>query len=313
MNKHKSAFLGHIVADALGVPVEFNSRSSLRQNPVISMRAYGTHHQPAGTWSDDSSMMLATLDSLKQGYDLDDMMLRFAAWMIDNEYSPHGELFDIGIGTRMAIIRWVETRDVRTCGGDSAQNNGNGSLMRILPVCLYGREWEQSGELSEAEVVSRIHEVSGLTHNHLRSKIACGLYYFCVKSILDGQGSLAERLQAGMTHGFTYYEQSEANMYDLSFYDRLRDLAAFAEVDEDEIRSSGYVVDTLEAVIWCLLNTDSYRECVLKAVNLGDDTDTVGAIAGGLAGLWYGYDAIPEEWLEVIVRRKWIEEMFKGE
>jgi len=311
MNQYKSALMGLIVADALGVPVEFNSRDSLRQNPVNSMRAYGTHQQPVGTWSDDSSMTLATLDSLKQGYYLDDMMDRFAAWKNENEYSPHGDLFDIGLGTWKAIDRWVEDRDVKTCGGDSAQNNGNGSLMRMLPVCLYGYEWEKSGELSETEVISRIHEVSGLTHNHLRSKIACGLYYFCVKAILDGKGSLSERLYIGMNRGFAFYERSEECVHELCYYDRLRNLTSFAELGEDGIRSSGYVVDTLEAVIWCLLNTDSYRECVLKAVNLGEDTDTVGAIAGGLAGLWYGEEAIPKEWLDVIVRREWIEEMLR--
>lgn len=309
MNKYKSAFLGHIIADALGVPVEFNSRSSLRGNPVTSMRAYGTHHQPAGTWSDDSSMMLATLDSLKQGYNPDDIMDKFAAWMIDSEYTPYGEVFDIGIATSAAMMRYFKDQDTKKCGGITEWDNGNGSLMRILPVCLYGYEWEKSGELSEAQVLSRIHEVSGLTHNHLRSKIGCGLYYFCVGAILDGQGSLSERLQVGMTRGFAFYEQAEENLHELSFYDRLRDLTAFAELDEDEIRSSGYVVDTLEAVIWCLLNTDSYCECALTAVNLGDDTDTVGAIAGGLAGLWYGYDAIPEEWIRVIARREWIEEL----
>ncbi len=309
----KSGIIGLVVADALGVPVEFMDRKALLQNPVTSMRAYGTHHQPAGTWSDDSSMTLATLDSLnKKGYNLDDMMYRFALWMTKNHYTPHGETFDIGIGTSAAIIRWLKDRDVASCGGKTEWDNGNGSLMRILPVCLYGYRWEKSGELSESDVISRIHEVSGLTHDHLRSKIACGLYYFCVKAILDEPGSLTERLQAGMTRGFAFYEQCEGAVSELGFYDRLRNLTEFAKVDEKEIRSSGYVVDTLEAVIWCLVNTGSYRECILKAVNLGNDTDTVGAIAGGLAGLWYGNEEVPAEWLEIIVRREWIEQLCEG-
>jgi ADP-ribosylglycohydrolase len=258
-------------------------------------------------------MTLATLDSLnKNKYDLNDMMYRFALWMTKNRYTPHRETFDIGIGTSSAIIRWLKDRDVTTCGGNTEWDNGNGSLMRILPVCLYGYRWEKTGELSEAEVISRIHEVSGLTHNHLRSKIACGLYYFCIKAILDELGTLAERLKVGMTHGFAFYEQCEGAVSELGFYNRLRNLTEFAEVGEKEIRSSGYVVDTLEAVVWCLLNTDSFAACVLKAVNLGDDTDTVGAIAGGLAGLWYGHEAIPKEWRDVIVRRKWIEQLCEG-
>lgn len=123
----RAAVLGLIVADALGVPVEFMDRKVLLQNPVSSMRAYGTHHQPAGTWSDDSSMTLATLDSLnKCGYSLDDMMYRFALWMTKNEYTPYGETFDIGIGTSASIIRWLKDRNVKTCGGDTEWDNGNG-------------------------------------------------------------------------------------------------------------------------------------------------------------------------------------------
>ena len=104
----KSGIMGLVVADALGVPVEFMDRKALSQNPVTFMRAYGTHHQPAGTWSDDSSMMLATLDSLKQGYNPDDITDKFAAWLIESEYTPYGEVFDIGIATSAAMMRYFK-------------------------------------------------------------------------------------------------------------------------------------------------------------------------------------------------------------
>ncbi|MBQ6120896.1 MAG: ADP-ribosylglycohydrolase family protein [Clostridia bacterium] len=147
---------------------------------------------------------------------------------------------------------------------------------------------------------------------HIRSNIACGLYYFMASAILNGDGTLPNRLQVGLNTGFEFYEQYLADHENLEYYDRLRDLGAFAALPEDRIQSSGYVVDALEAAVWSLVNTDSFENALLKAVNLGDDTDTVGAIAGGLAGLFYSYDAIPEEWLAEIQRREWIEGLCAG-
>ena len=187
--------------------------------------------------------------------------------------------------------------------------------------------------------------MSGLTHNHLRAKIACGLYYFMVCGILEAKQETLEKnrslnsdtgtpaeeirpasadfisvLQKGLARGFAYYgkyakeiridEASGASyMRELSCYDRIRNLEHFAVIPCDQICSHGYVVDTVEAALWCLVTTGSYRECALKAVNLGHDTDTIAAIAGGLAGLWYGYESIPEEWRTVIQHREWIEDM----
>ena len=126
-------------------------------------------------------------------------------------------------------------------------------------------------------------------------------------AILTIDSSLNDRLQAGLNTGFAFYEHYLADHENLEYYDRMRDLEAFASLPEGSIRSSGYVVDALEAAVWSLVNADSFETALLKAVNLGDDTDTVGAIAGGLAGLYYGYDAIPEDWLGVLQRCEWIE------
>jgi ADP-ribosylglycohydrolase len=120
-------------------------------------------------------------------------------------------------------------------------------------------------------------------------------------------------MQDGLSKGFTFYETYLADKENLHYYDRLRDLDAFKNLPADKIKSSGYVVDALEAAVWSLTTTDRFDQALLKAVNLGDDTDTVGAIAGGLAGLFYGYDNIPEDWLSAIKRREWIEEMCRLE
>ena len=191
--------------------------------------------------------------------------------------------------------------------------------MRIMPAVLYCIDNAPSSD----EAIDIIHKVGGLTHAHIRSNIACGLYYFMASAVLSGDGSLTERLQMGLDRGFAFYEHYLADHENLEYYDRMRlsryhcanrmrDLEAFASLTEDSIRSSGYVVDALEAAIWALANSGSFDGALLKAVNLGDDTDTVGAIAGGLAGLFYGYDAIPADWLAAIQRREWIEGLCEG-
>ncbi|MEE1087006.1 MAG: ADP-ribosylglycohydrolase family protein [Schaedlerella sp.] len=304
-NIYLDGIMGVVVGDALGVPVEFSSRGELKEDPVIGMRAYGTFNLPAGSWSDDSSMTLATLDSLKSGYDPKDMMDKFAAWMDDGVYTPFGELFDIGCATSRAITRYLHTGNIRNCGGKTDRDNGNGSLMRIMPICLYCYEEFKKGNISKYDVIQMIHEVSGLTHNHMRSKIACGLYYFMAKAILEEKGNLKEKLQKGLDEGLDLYSEET----DVIYYYRMKNLDMFKNTEEDGIRSSGYVVDSLEAAVWCLINTDTYEAAMLKAVNLGSDTDTVAAIAGGLAGLYYGYAGIPDEWLNVIKRIDWIEEL----
>lgn len=308
-NKWLDGVMGLIVGDALGVPVEFRSRNELMNKPVESMRAYGTYNQPAGTWSDDSSMTLATVDSLKNGYDPKDIMDKFVKWIMQAEYTPFQCVFDKGIATHVAISKYIDGESLFSCGGENERSNGNGSLMRILPVCIYAYEQQKKCGMSDEDVIDMIHEVSALTHAHIRSLVACGLYFFMVRELLEEKGTLADCLQKGLDKGFEFYKSDMTNPDELLRYGRIRNITELAKTDMDEIYSSGYVVYSLEAALWCLMNTDNYRDCMLKAVNLGSDTDTVAAIAGGLAGLFYGYDDIPQEWLDVIQRKSWIEEM----
>jgi len=314
-NIWKDGMYGLIVGDALGVPVEFTSRAERKADPVTEMRAYGTHSQPAGTWSDDSSMALATLASLrdKNAIDYTDIMERFGQWCLYGDYTPFGELFDIGDATAKAVGRYGRGAKPIESGGCEEWDNGNGSLMRIIPVCLYLFEKQKKICTSENESIYAIHAASALTHAHLRSQIACGIYYFLVKAVIEMSGELIDRLQIGMDNAYKYYRQDIKNYPELVNYDRMIDLWEFKNTPEEDIKSSGYVVDTLEATVWCLININSYAEAVLKAVNLGDDTDTVGAVTGGLAGLYYGYDGIPDEWKNAIQRKDWIDELLGEE
>ena len=303
----KSAILGVVVGDALGCPVQFESRAEVARHPVTGMRGYGTFNLPAGSWTDDSSLTLALLESIRRndGVNECDIMDNFVKWLDDGAFTPYGYAYDIGRGTMNAIREYKRTRDPHRAGGDSETNNGNGSLMRIMPAVLYAIE----KGLADGEAVAVVHRVGSLTHAHIRANIACGLYYFMAKAILTAQGSLPDRVRQGMNQGFAFYERFLADRGELASYDRLRDLSAFAALPPDDIRSTGYVVDALEAAVWALVTTDTFEDALLKAVNLGDDTDTVAAIAGGLAGLAYGWEAIPADWLSAIQKREWIESL----
>lgn len=310
-NYYLDGMMGLVVGDALGVPVEFSSREELKGSPVEEMEGYGTYPVPAGAWSDDSSMALATLANLTVGYDLEGIMDNFVAWEQEDEFTPTGEMFDEGNTCSTAIRNYMETKEVKSCGLTGAYNNGNGSLMRILPMCVYLYYKEKMTNLSETESVQIIHDVSALTHAHLRSKMACGIYYYCVKALIVEPGCIQKRLQKGIDNALKYYGQDISNLTEISYFGRIMYLSEFKDTPEKDIRSGGYVIDSIEAAIWCLITTDNYKDCVLKAVNLGDDTDTTAAIAGGLAGIYYGYENIPDNWKETILKRDWIEDMCK--
>lgn len=296
--------MGVVIGDALGMPVQFINRNEVKKSPVLGMKGYGTYNMPPGTWSDDSSMTLATLDSIRElgKIDSDDIMKRFVDWYENGAYTPHGFAFDIGATCEEAICRYANPYGYDECGCTGEYSNGNGSLMRIMPVCLYAYEGVKREKITEDKALELIHEVSALTHAHLRSKMACGFYYFMVKAILDEEGNLTGKLQKGIDNAVTFYHQDFSNLVQMAYYGRLYHLDEFSDVSEDEIKSSGYVVDSLEAAVWSLITTESYEEGLLKAVNLGGDTDTIGAIAGGLAALHYGYNNIPAAWRKTIIK-----------
>jgi ADP-ribosylglycohydrolase/tyrosine-protein phosphatase YwqE len=310
--------MGLVVGDALGVPVQFMSREKIAGRPegkVTQMEAGGVYDMPKGTWSDDSSMAIATLASILECGVIapENVMTNFSLWEVKGEFTPFGEAFDQGNTCTEAIYNFLNNADVMTCGKTGEYANGNGALMRILPVCLYYYEMQDKSSIDiSKDAINGIDMISGLTHNHARSKMACGLYYFMVCAILneDNKGlKLIEVLQKGIDNGLKYYGNDMKNLTQMAHFGRLFHLDEFKAVSQKDIKSSGYVIDSIEAAVWCLIQTDSYRECMEMAVNLGDDTDTVAAIAGGLAGLYYGYNNIPEEWLCEIQKREWIEEL----
>ena len=308
----KAVMVGHAVGDALGVPVEFRTRDYLNKNPVTEMIGFGTHPVPKGAWSDDTSMSLCALESLSKGkIDFDDVMLNFGKWYYYNEYTATGETFDIGNTCSEAIHRYFKEKiPYNKCGLSDEYSNGNGSLMRIHPFTLYLiHKNKRKMDDSHYKIIG---QASALTHAHVRSQIACFLYSYILWEIIESQRKECIKntwrdIRLFFSHRSADCGGDARALSELGYFSRIFD--GIDKLNVTEIMSDGYVVHTLEAAIWCLLTTDSYEECVLKAVNLGDDTDTTAAVAGGLAGALYGYDAIPEEWRNSLLRRDYIEEL----
>lgn len=273
MSKIRDAVLGFVVGDAFGVPYEFLKRGTFRVNE--NMIGYGSHHQPAGTWSDDSSMMLATLFSIvyKQ-----DTMLNFLDWYKHGEFTPYGQVFDIGGRTAMALNYFEKNLEAMPDIEEIAL--GNGSLMRILPLAF----------INCCE--NSIDVVSSYTHPARICREACKIYV---------------RIIRGLISGFSLNDM----MFESDFTDEFERLSYISTLNKDDIKSTGYVVDTLEAAIWSILNSNSYKDAIILATSLGDDTDTVAALTGAMAGIIYGAESIPEQWLFNIARLEDIENLIE--
>ena len=300
---------GAIVADALGVPVEFTSREERKAKPVTDMIGYGTYNLPKGSWSDDSSMILCLAESIGRlgKIDYDDIMKNFSAWFNDGKFTADDYLFDIGGSCSESIMNYLKGIPPLDCGQKGEFENGNGSLMRIAPVPLYLFKKLGSDAISNKESFGIIHNVSSLTHAHPISLIGCDIYCAFMLEILNGT-SKSELLQKALKAIDSFVKMHSEYAKAFSKYERIT-YQNFMNLPENQIKSSGYVVDTLEAALWCFLTTDNYKDCVLKAVNLGSDTDTVACVAGSIAGLFYG--DIPAEWIKTIRNKKLVDDVIQ--
>ncbi len=294
----RGGIYGALVGDALGVPVEFAAREQRDIDPITSMRGFGTWEQPPGTWSDDGSLLLCSAEALLDGYSPARMAEGFVRWMTQGHWGAHGTIFDIGNGTRTAIRRLANGTTPEEAGGAEECDNGNGSLMRILPVAL---RFAGQPAARMAEVAAR---ASRLTHAHPRSSLACAIYCIVATRLLDGaQPKDAIRQTATFIRNWGGAPASELSHFNRALNPELGSLS------RREIASGGYVVETLEAALWCLLTNTSYQETVLATVNLGSDTDTTGCVAGGLAGILYGEQAIPIEWRSQLPQQDKLEQL----
>lgn len=296
-NLNKDILLGTAIGDALGLPIQFLEREVVAKNPITTMEGLDQFNVPAGTWSDNTSLSFCLAESLCNGYDLNDIINKFTKWMYEDYWTPANETFDINYINYFTIVNLRNNGSPHVAGIDNKRGNRDGSLMRILPLVPYILNMEEENRFRI------IKEISSLTYRHSRSILACiALCEFAIQYI--NLQSVEEAYQA-MQQTILQLLKRDMFIEEGIPFKRLVGLSyeEFKAIELKDIHSTEYVIDTLEASLWCIFNTTSYKDAVLKAVNLGDDANTVGAITGGLAGIIYGYDTIPPEWLEVLAKK----------
>ncbi|KAH0545488.1 hypothetical protein FGG08_000489 [Glutinoglossum americanum] len=315
----RGSLFGLAIADALGAPVEFQKRGTFE--PVVGYRHNETFDTPPGTWTDDTSMTLCLAQSLidtSGTFTPQDAVRKYLRWYREGYLSSIDECFDIGMATRRAMEIWW--RFFRVGGGFLGEGEmdvkgheegleeikkalggkeccGNGSLMRASPIALlYFR--------SLPTACAHAATSSTLTHPHPANTEACIVYTLLLIRALHGapKPEIASELGAWKFQDKDLKERFEG----------CKTVEDWGRRSEEGIRSSGWVVDTLEAACWAFFSTDGFEEGALRVVNLGDDADTVGAVYGALGGAHYGVDAIPKEWMEGLAKREVIEKIAEG-
>jgi len=301
-DRRRGTLIGLAVGDALGAAVEFRSPGSF--TPVTGYRDGGPHGLDAGEWTDDTSMALALADSIATaGWDLNDQADRYVQWWKTGKYSVNGRCFDIGITTRSALVRYSANKDARASGDRSDRASGNGSIMRLAPVPI------RFGQLytDRLDELSRLAEESSVpTHASEQCVSACRYLATVLAALIHG-----EDRNTVLSPNWTPLQQ----LNDIKpLHPLIQEIAqgSFRQKQPPAIAGSGWVVKSLEASLWAFHNADTFEEAVLKAVNLGDDADTTGAICGQLAGAFWGESGIPESLRSGLAQMDMIEKALAG-
>lgn len=302
--KSRDGILGLALADAMGVPVEFINRQALSIKPVTDMIGYGTYNQPAGTFSDDTSLLLATMDGIiRNGGVINDECYyniadNFASYFSFGSFTPKQKAFDIGNTTRNAIHAYMNGAEPWLAGGNNEFNKGNGALMRILPLAYFAEQ----NALSDEETLEYVSKISSITHRLPHCILGSYIYVNFARRLLQGY-SKDKAYEDIASHDYSAFDSET-----LSEYSRILKGKIY-EQPENEISSIGKTVDTLEAALWSFMGNDSYESSILQAINLGDDTDTVGCVTGGLSGIYYGLKSIRPSWVNGLLRKDYIESL----
>lgn len=289
--KIQSVIIGGAVADAIGVPYEFKKRDTFMATEMVG---YGTYNQPIGSWSDDTSLTLCLVENFTEKGNLDSLFKKFLNFAENGYWTPYGCRFDIGISTLNAIENYKNGVSPEFCGGSSEMDNGNGALMRLSPI-LFVTIFEKDPQT----LIEMVRTYSSITHRHPRSIVGCIIYIeFLTRTYLNNDFNESLDISVEFCNNIIKDKdlKDEFQHYKKIFNKEI------IKLNREDIRSDGYVVNSLEAALWCYATTNSYAEAVLKAVNLGGDTDTIAFLTGTMAGLKYGVNSIPLGWVSKIAR-----------
>ena len=276
--RYQGCLLGLAAGDAVGTTVEFKERGSF--TPLTDMVGGGPFRLQPGQWTDDTSMALCLAYSLleRDGFDADDQLQRYDNWRVHGYMSSTGRCSDIGITVSEALSQYLINGEP-FAGSNNPLSAGNGSLMRLAPVPMYfSPDMEQ--------VIHFSGESSRTTHGARECIDACRYFatlLHCAFDGMDKESLLSCSLYQPTTSKIQAMQQQN-----------------YREKSIRQIRGSGYVVDCLEAALWCFSQTDNFADAILSAANLGDDADTTAAVCGQIAGAFYGVEAIPVQWRKII-------------
>lgn len=301
-NRRRGALIGLAVGDALGAAVEFKAPGTFA--PVTHYRSGGPHRLEAGEWTDDTSMALALADSIATvGWDLNDQASRYIQWWQNGRYSVNGRCFDIGITTRSALSNFTAQKNALASGERSDRASGNGSIMRLAPVPIrYAHLYP--GQIDE---LARLAQESSLpTHASDQCLSACRYLAIVLAALIQGE----ERDEV-LSPDWQPLRQLNAVR---PLHPLIQEVAqgSFRRKQPPAIQGSGWVVNSLEASLWAFHDADDFETAVLRAVNLGDDADTTGAICGQLSGAYWGESGIPERFRSGLARRDLLEQVLIG-
>ncbi|KRO16340.1 ADP-ribosylglycohydrolase family protein [Lacticaseibacillus saniviri] len=282
--------IGFAIGDALGLPVKGQTRAQLTEKPIDKMTGYGTFDQPAGNYSDETSLVIASMMGLTQGFDLAAVKSAYQQWYTDSEYAPYqGPVVDI----------WPATKNALTDQPLADTQNDPGGLTRVLPLAYFLFKEGHTDLVNDPQALTQLSDFVSLTNPDKDNIIAGVIYAQAIINLLNGQTDLHVALRDSIASAAKYYTQNDATAW--QNFARLTN-PQFAELPVADYRAASDPVSILEAVIWSALNTDNYKDALLTAVNLGGNTDTLGALVGGLAGLAYGYQSLPHKWCLVLAK-----------
>ena len=295
INRKRGALIGLAVGDAMGASIEFRAPGAFE--PVTTYRAGGPFNLEAGQWTDDTSMALALADSLGQGWDVNDQARRYPSWWQGGKYSVNGVCFDIGGTTLSGLSNFSKTGDATASGSQIGQ--GNGSIMRLSPVSI---RYSSLIASDPARLAALADATSAVTHATAECRYAARVLALILAGLIEGY----TREQVLAPQGPVL----SSVLSDTDMPPAIAQVAhgSYRNNNPPAIRGTGHVVKSLEASLWAFHDAADFSSAVLKAVNLGEDSDSTGAVTGQLAGAFFGETSIPADWLAGLARKDMIEE-----
>lgn len=316
----KSIIYGVAIGDALGVPFEFMNRKLISTCSCKDMEEYGTYNQPKGSWSDDTSLTLCLLDGISyknHTIDKNQVAKNMVSWMDESKFTANGIRFDIGNTTKQSINLMKRYKNPSDCGNKNNNHNGNGALMRISPLVIFLKD--------EDNIYNRFNltkDIVTMTHGTAINIVGCHIYIEFMLQILKNKNEkkidilnktieILDNFYSDIDEEYECAYIHYQRIINKSLFNKVRNGIFSKEYDLTKINSSGYIVDSLEASIFCFITTTNFKNSVIDAVNLGEDTDTIAAITGSMSGLYYGFDSIPTEWINVLLNKELINEIIE--